>query len=700
MVTCKRPAEFFDRGADVERELLVQAVQQTAVGMCIYNSSRDVIVCNNEYRRIYGYDRTSAEAGTSFDSLLLDAYERGIYSDANLEELRAEFDQFFCQHRLTLQRQLSDGREVEIRVVPLETGGWLTEHEEVALKVRSEQALQDRNRILDAALHHMVHGLCAYDAEFRVIVVNQRYLKIYRLKPEEATPGTPMIELMRRSIARGVHAPGTSAEQMFADLAGPLVRDKESVIVRHLATGRVISVRHQPMSGGGWVGTYEDITDRYEAEAHISHMARHDALTDLPNRVLFQENMIEGLARVSSRDGRMAVMCFDLDNFKSINDSLGHPLGDKLLKEMALRLRKIVGPQDTIARLGGDEFAILHLTAGEHEARNLAYRLIEAMSVPFMIDGQEINSSICIGISMAPDNGTTGEELMKRADMALYRAKSISRGMIAFFHPEMDAQLQARRAIEVELRHAIKAGALDVAYQPQLKLATGAIVGMEALVRWTHPERGPISPSEFIPVAEETGLIAALGELVLRRACVEATRWPDDIRVAVNLSPVQFRSRALVSTIANILATTRLPAQRLELEITEAVLLQKDQAILDMLHQLRALGIRIAMDDFGTGYSSLSYLRSFPFDKIKIDKSFVSDIGMSDDATAIIQAISGLGSAMGIETTAEGIETEEQLTLVRIVGCTEAQGYLIGRPAAAADAWKFIEQRRRKTGAA
>ena len=700
VATSERTTDASDNRIEAEHQLLLQAVQHASNGICVFDANRNLIVCNDEYRRIYGYDEGLTRPGTTFRNILQDAFGRRIFPGSEQERLKAELDGLFRRERTTQQCRLSDGSVIEVRVLPLRTGGWLTEHEEITSQVRSEQALQDRNRLLDAALDHMAHGLCAYDAQFRLIVVNQRYLEIYGLKPEDAVPGTPMIELMRRSIARGVHAPGTDAEQMFIDLNERLIKNKEPVLTRRLADGRMIAVRHQPMAGGGWVGTYEDITERHKAEMNISHMARHDALTDLPNRLMFQEKMTEGLANVACRDGRMAVMCFDLDNFKAINDSLGHPFGDKLLKEVGTRLRAVVDKNDTLARLGGDEFAILHPTAGVHEARDLARRLVNATSAPFLIDGQEINSSICVGIAMAPENGTTSEELMKRADLALYRAKSVGRGSVDFFHPDMDLQVQARRAIEVDLRRAITSGEFDIHYQPELNLATNEIVGMEALVRWTHPERGPIPPSEFIPIAEETGLIAQLGEWVLRRACGEAAHWPASVRLAVNLSPVQFRNRALVSIITNALASARFPAQRLELEITEAVLLQKDQAILDMLHQLRMLGIRITMDDFGTGYSSLSYLRSFPFDRIKIDRSFVADIGISESATAIIQTIAALGSSMGVETTAEGIETPEQLSLVRIVGCTEAQGYLIGRPAPAAEARKFIQRAQRKVSAA
>ena len=396
----------------------------------------------------------------------------------------------------------------------------------------------------------------------------------------------------------------------------------------------------------------------------------------------------------------LAVLCLDLDNFKGVNDTLGHPIGDGLLGAIAERLRGTVREGDTIARLGGDEFAILQADATPQAAGALARRLAEIISEPIEIDGQEINSGVSIGIALAPNDGSAADHLMKCADLALYRAKAEGRGTFRFFEPDMDARIQARRALEVDLRRALAAGEFALAYQPQINLASNDLVAMEALLRWNHPERGAVPPAEFIPLAEEMGLIVPLGEWVLREACKDAARWPDPIKVAVNLSPVQFRKRGLVTMVTQALAAARLAPHRLELEITEAVLLQDDEAIVTMLHELRALGVRISMDDFGTGYSSLSYLRSFPFDKIKIDRSFVKDIDRNRDSAVIIKAIASLGHSLGIETTAEGIETEEQLELVRRAGCTEMQGYLVSPPRPASEAPGLIARFRRQVAAA
>jgi len=692
VLTCERHAEKAVRENSDQIERLDKVLQHVSYGLCVFDADRKLVLCNDRCFEIYGLDRARVSAGVSLRRIIKHAMAQGTYSNATVAELRGGLAALSPAQDGTLRLHLNGGRVVEIRIRPIKGGGWLSEHEDITLRVHHEQTLKDRTQLLDAALDHMAHGLCAFDEQLNLIVVNTRYLEIYGLTPADAKPGTPLIELMRCSIARGVHRAGIGAEEMFTDFKRRLIENKEPLLHRQLSDGRIIAVRHLPMLGGGWVGTYEDITERYRAEENIARMARHDALTDLPNRLLFGERMAEGLARVADRNEMMAVMCFDLDNFKAVNDSLGHPIGDKLLQEVAKRLCVSVGRHDTVARLGGDEFAIVHPATSARSAENLARRLINAISPPFMIDGQEIHASICVGIAMAPDHGMSGDQLMKCADLALYRAKAQGSNTWRLFDPEMDLEIQARRALEVSLRRALTAGEFHLVYQPLINLAMNKIVGMEALVRWTHPERGAISPNEFIPIAEETGLIVPLGEWVLRQACAEASQWPSTVKLAVNLSPVQFRSHALVSVVINALAAARLSADRLELEITEATLMQKDDSIVNMLHQLRGLGARIAMDDFGTGYSSLSYLRRFPFDRIKIDQSFIADADSNADSAVIVRTIAALGSALGIETTAEGIETAEQLKLVQQAGCTEGQGYLISRPRSAPEAREFITQ--------
>jgi diguanylate cyclase (GGDEF)-like protein/PAS domain S-box-containing protein len=425
----------------------------------------------------------------------------------------------------------------------------------------------------------------------------------------------------------------------------------------------------------------DDVTDRKKAEEKIFHMAHHDALSGLPNRVQYYERLDQELKRVD-RGERLAVLYLDLDYFKNINDTLGHSIGDELLKAVSDRLRSCVRETDTIARLGGDEFAIIQ-TAVEQpiDASMLADRIHEAVRAPFDLDGLQAVTNVSIGISLAPANASTPNELMKQADMALYRAKGAGRNTYRFFEPEMDASMKARRRIESDLRDAIVNGGLELHYQPVVDLQSNAIVGMEALVRWRHLERGMLSPAEFIPVAEETGLIVPLGEWVLRQACSDAVKWSSDFKVAVNLSPAQFKDRNLMQAVVATLAASGLSPRRLEVEITEKLLLQDDDNTLARLHQLRELGVQIVMDDFGTGYSSLNYLRRFPLDKIKIDQAFIGDLSDGNEVSmAIVQAVVRLAKVLRVRTTAEGVETAEQLKLVRAAGCTEMQGYLFSPP--------------------
>jgi diguanylate cyclase (GGDEF)-like protein/PAS domain S-box-containing protein len=427
----------------------------------------------------------------------------------------------------------------------------------------------------------------------------------------------------------------------------------------------------------GYLVAVVDITERRKAEARIAHMAHHDGLTNLPNRDLFQDRLGAALQRGKSGQHRVAVLCVDLDLFKNVNDSFGHPMGDRLLKQVAARLKSEVSGDNLAARLGGDEFAIvLAADASPNGASDFAARMIRILSESYDIDGIEVTVGASIGIALSPGDGESSEELMRNADMALYRAKSDGGGVHRFFEREMDLQAQRRRDMELDLRRAFANGEFELHYQPLVDIAADRISGFESLLRWRHPEKGMISPAEFVPVAEDIGLIVTLGEWVLREACTEAAKWPADIKVAVNLSPVQFRSRNLVQVVISALAHSGLSPRRLELEITESLFLAETAANLAILHQLRELGVSISMDDFGTGYSSLSYLRSFPFDKIKIDRSFVKDLVARTDCVAIVRAISGLGRSLNITTTAEGVETTDQLDWLRAEGCNEVQGFL------------------------
>jgi diguanylate cyclase (GGDEF)-like protein/PAS domain S-box-containing protein len=423
-----------------------------------------------------------------------------------------------------------------------------------------------------------------------------------------------------------------------------------------------------------------DITERKRAESRLAFLAQHDGLTGLPNRNLLRQQMDEVLLHSRRTAEKVAVLVLGLDNFKSVNDTLGHGIGDKLLRGVAKRLRSTLREEDVLARLNSDEFAIIQTgLARPEDAVLLSRRLLEAIADPYLLDGHSVVIGATIGIAMAPSDGEDSEKLLKNADMALSRAKSETRGTFSFFEAGMDARAQSRRKIELDLRDAIQNDVLKPYYQPLVDLSCGRITGFEALVRWPHPERGMVPPGEFIPIAEETGLINSLGVMMLRRACMDAALWPDDVRVAVNLSPAQFRTSNLLSIVMDTLKQSGLPPKRLELEITETLLLEKSAEVLASLHALRALGVRVSMDDFGTGYSSLSYLRSFPFDKIKIDQSFVRDLDANRDAQAIIRSIASLGMGLGVTITAEGVETEAELSCLRAEGCHEGQGFLFSR---------------------
>jgi diguanylate cyclase (GGDEF)-like protein/PAS domain S-box-containing protein len=553
---------------------------------------------------------------------------------------------------------------------------------------RSKDKLRRQKLLLDAALANMSQGLCMFEPDGRIILFNERYEQLTGLSAA-SLHGHSLLDVIKSRVLPG------SPEEFVAQVVTAMREGKINTRIIDTTDGRTLRVIEQPRQEGGWVSTLEDITEWQKAQAKISHMARHDALTNLPNRRLFRERLEDALRRVA-RDEKVAVFCLDLDRFKEVNDTLGHPVGDELLKQVARRLSECVREGDTVARLGGDEFAVVQVGGDLRVAETsaLANRLIEVISSPYTVHDHQSVIGATVGISVAPDDGDGPDQLLKNADMALYRAKGDGRGSYRFFEAGMDARAQARRLLELDLRTAMSTGEFEVHYQPLLDIKTNNIICFEALLRWNHPQRGLVLPLEFISLAEETGLIVPIGDWVLRTACIDAARWPDDIHVAVNISPAQFKNRNLVASVSAALSAAGLSANRLELEITESVLLQDTEATLATLHNFRALGLRISMDDFGTGYSSLSYLRSFPFDKIKIDRSFVSELAVRGDSMAIVRAVTGLGRSLGISTTAEGVETSEQLALLRSEGCNEVQGYLFSAAQPAAEVDKMLSKRR------
>jgi diguanylate cyclase (GGDEF)-like protein/PAS domain S-box-containing protein len=591
--------------------------------------------------------------------------------------------------------QLADGRWLRISHSATRDRGFIVVCSDISLSKMQEANLRQTNRRLDVALENMSQGLCLYDAQNRLEVVNRRFFEIFGLPHDKIQPGTTFREILELSVANHNHN-GKTVKQLLAEQASFRRRHANGTHFYELSGGRAVACAYTTTSHGGWVATYEDVTERRQAEEKILHMARHDALTNLPNRVLFREQMEQALARGE----KLAVLFLDLDRFKSVNDTLGHPVGDELLCAVTKRLQLAVRGADTVARLGGDEFAIIQLGARPTDATELAARIIDSISESFDVMGHQVVIGTSIGIAIAPTDGNEPDQLLRNADMALYRAKSEGRGTYHFFQPEMDAQMQARHNLELDLRKALIAGEFELYYQPLVDLPSNEVGGFEALVRWNHPERGVVAPDDFIAVAEEIGLIVPIGDWVLKQACQDAVKWPHKLSVAVNLSAVQFRSPTLALSVVGALAASGLPASRLELEITETVLLQDSKAVLDVLHQIRALGVRISMDDFGTGYSSLSYLRSFPFDKIKIDRSFIRELGKENDCVAIIRAVTRLGRSLGMITTAEGVETEEQLEILRTEGCTQVQGYLFSPPRPVAEVPAILQKLRPRVCAA
>ncbi len=550
------------------------------------------------------------------------------------------------------------------------------------LAVRNSQ-LDEARRQLDVAISNISQGICFFDGQQRLIVSNRRLGEIYRMPASATRPGISFADMMDQWFAAG--SPSTVSQVEILRARAHLARSSEPYeFVLDLQDGRTIAVREQPMPDGGWVATHEDITERRRAEERINFLARHDVLTGLPNRSMLLERM--NLARAGAARGLgFAVLFLDLDRFKVVNDTLGHAAGDQLLQEVAKRLRGLVREGDLVARLGGDEFVVLQANAHPPQtAAILAGRIISAIGAPYSILGHEVLIGVSIGIDTAMNEVPAADDLLKNADLALYMSKADGRGTFRFFEPEMDAKVQKRHALERDLRHALERGEFVLHYQAIVDGRSGRALGFEALIRWNHPVRGLVGPHEFISFSEESGLIVPIGEWLLRQACHDAASWPESVHVSVNLSPMQFRSANLVAMVHEALAESGLAAHRLELEITESVLLQSNAHNLAVMHEFRASGIGIVMDDFGVGYSSLSYLRQFPFQRIKIDRGFVIDIAISQEAVSVVRAIVGLCRDLDIKTIAEGVEDADQRAVLLAEGCTDMQGYFFSRPKPAA----------------
>jgi diguanylate cyclase (GGDEF)-like protein len=542
---------------------------------------------------------------------------------------------------------------------------------------QSEEMLREQHLRLSTAISNMSQGLLMFDADCRLLMCNGRYVEMYGLPRDIVKPGCTFGQLLDIRKANGTFP--EDADAYRNELAATLALDKTYERILELGDGRTIALVNHPMPGGGWVATEEDITERRRAEKQIAHMAHHDLLTDLPNRAAFTERFAAILEHAAAAGDSFAVLCIDIDRFKEVNDVFGHSVGDGLLREVSRLLQAAAGDA-FLARLGGDEFTVIAAEGPQPAtAERIAEALQAAVNDEVTIDDHRLHVGLSIGVAIFPTDGNSSATILANADAALYRAKAEGRGTIRFFEADMDKRLRERRALQHDLRSAIDRGQLSLHYQPQVRM-DGSVIGFEALVRWDHPTRGSVPPATFIPLAEESGVIISMGQWILREACREAASWPRPLQVAVNLSPVQFRHGDLPGLVHSLLLETGLAAGRLELEITEGVLIGDFSRAVSILRRLKALGVRIAMDDFGTGYSSLSYLQSFPFDKIKIDQAFIANLDRNVQSTAIIRAVIGLGHGLSLPVSAEGVETKEQMNFLVRESCDEVQGFLFGRP--------------------
>ncbi|MBX9591637.1 MAG: PAS-domain containing protein [Hyphomonadaceae bacterium] len=672
-----------------QNEQLDAALNNMSQGLAMFDGEQRLVVCNKLYGAMYSLTPEQMRPGTTVRQVLEYRFAQGLYKTHDfVETLINRLGQLPADtHRL------ADGRVIHVTYRRMANGGLVITHEDITTRERLSAQLEEQHRLLkaqeeklkaqnvqlDVALNNMVQGLAMFDADRRVVIANNRYAELYNLTPDQVKSGTHLRAIIEQRIANG-DIRGKSADEIIQAVLRHISPTGESQYTTRTGDGRYIFVSTKPMANGFTVTTHQDITEQRRSEAKIVHMALHDALTGLPNRLLFNERLEHALTR-TKRGDIIAAHLLDLDHFKNVNDTLGHPAGDKLLKAVTERLRRAARETDTIARMGGDEFAILQVGIPEiADAGALARRVIDAVREPYEIDGHQVIIGTSVGIAIGPTDGAAPDQLMRNADLALYRAKGDGRGAFSFFEAGMDARMQERRAMEYDLRKALVNGEFELFYQPVVNLQSSHISVFEALLRWRHPEKGLIPPAAFIPLAEEVGFIVPLGEWVIRQACATVARWPSDAKVAVNLSPVQFRSSGLVQTVISALAASGLSPERLELEITEATLLQDGEAALAMLYQLREVGVSIAMDDFGTGYSSLNYLQSFPFDRIKIDRSFIKDITEGAGSLNIVRAVAALARGLGMEATAEGVETELQREKAVSEGCTEMQGLLFSQP--------------------
>jgi diguanylate cyclase (GGDEF)-like protein/PAS domain S-box-containing protein len=682
-----------------EKQRLDTALNNMTQGLVLYDASARIVTCNRRYLDMYNLSTEVVKPGCGFFDLIRHRKETGSF-DGDVEEFCSNILRNIAAGKVNSSiMQIADGRSFQIVNKPLAQGGWVATIEDITERRNLEQERDRTSAFLRQIIDHIPTQITVKDVrDHRYVLANRVAETQFGMSRDDIVGKTAVdlfpkdaAEIIARDDEKALHSP----DGLFLDI-GPW---QSQGLGERFITSRRIGIPDQSGETRYIINVVDDVTDRRLADAKIAHLAHYDALTDLPNRVLFRER-IERELQLTSRGRQFALLYIDVDEFKGINDSLGHHVGDELLKAVAARIRSCIRETDHIARLGGDEFEVIQTdVTNTHDVVEFVMRIQEAIRQPYECLGHHLTTDASIGIAMAPQDGTDLDQLIKNADLAMYGAKSDGRRTYRFFEPAMDARAKARLTLERDLRQALADGGFEIHYQPLVDLKRDAVTGCEALLRWRHPQRGMISPADFIPVAEDTGLIVELGEWVLRTACAEAVTWPEHIRVSVNVSPVQLKCPTLALKIAGALAASGLAANRLELEITEAVLIRDDETALAILHQLRAIGIRIALDDFGTGYSSLSYLKRFPFDKIKIDRCFISDITEIDGSSVIVQAVVNIAAAGNMTTTAEGVETREQMEMLRALGCTEMQGYLFSAAKPGAEVRHLFGPRHEMTAA-
>jgi diguanylate cyclase (GGDEF)-like protein/PAS domain S-box-containing protein len=666
---------------ELQRRRLDTALNNMTQGLVLFDASARIVFCNQRYIDMYALSTEVVKPGCHFHDLIRHRQETGSFG-GDVDEFCSTILHNVAQGKTTHTiMESTDGRSFHIVNKALEKGGgWVATIEDITERRRIEQE-RDRNyAFLHQIIDHIPSQITVKDARDRRYLLVNRVAEHQFGMPREAIIGHTACDLFPKAAADLIASYDDTALRSADGLFLEEHLWQSQAMGSRFITSRRIRIPDQAGETRYIVNVVDDVTERRRADEKIAHLAHYDSLTDLPNRVLFREQIERELQR-TRRGEQFALLYIDIDEFKGINDSLGHHVGDELLKAVAGRIRGCIGANDLVARLGGDEFAVIQTAVGDlDDVVGFVTRIHEAIRQPYHYLGHLLSTDASIGIALAPQDGTDIDQLVKSADLAMYGAKADGRRTHRFFEPAMDASAKARLTMEQDLRRALASGGFEIHYQPVVDLHSGEITGCEALLRWRHPERGMVPPAEFIPVAEDTGLIVELGEWVLRTACAEAASWPAHVRLAVNVSPVQLKCQTLALKIAGALAASGLGPNRLELEITEAVLIRDDETALAILHQLRAIGVRIALDDFGTGYSSLSYLKRFPFDKIKIDRSFVNDVAEIDGSSAIVQAVVNIAAARNMTTTAEGVETAAQREMLRSLGCTEMQGHLFSAP--------------------